>query len=219
MNRLYPDRFPPDWFQRPTLCVARQLIGCVLVHQTNEGTTAGRIVETEAYLGPHDRAAHSYGSKLTPRNRAMFGPKGHAYIYFIYGMHWCFNIVTGPPQLPQAVLIRALEPLVGLELMRSRLGQPHAPPHTLCRGPGKLCRAMGITAELYGMDLCGDTLYVVPASQTRRRIAISPRVGIAYAGEYAAKPWRFFDAGNPCVSRAPRIADGPAGKRRSTAKG
>lgn len=215
MSDRFPCRLPREWFERRTLIVARDLIGCVLVHEAYDGITAGRIVETEAYLGPRDRAAHSFAGRQTERNSAMFGPKGRAYIYFIYGMHWCFNVVTGPVGLPQAVLIRALEPLCGLEIMRLRLAQPQAPAHTLCRGPGKLCRAMGITGDLYGADLRGDTLYIAPRTDKPRRIATSPRIGIAYAGVFAAKPWRFWEDGNPCVSRHPRPA-GVTSTRRNT---
>lgn len=218
MNEVFPDRLPREWFERRTLAVARRLLGCVLVHEADAGIAVGRIVETEAYLGPRDSASHSFGGRMTVRNRAMFGPRGHAYVYFIYGMHWCFNVVTGPLSLPQAVLVRALEPLCGLELMRSRLGQPHAPAHALCCGPGKLCRAMGITGDLYGADLRGETLYVAPARLRRSRIATSPRIGIGYAGEFVAKPWRFCLEGNPCVSRPPRTGDAPTGSRRSRAK-
>lgn len=192
---------PAEFFSAPTLQVARRLLGCVLVHRAPEGLAAGRIVETEAYLGPRDRGAHSYGGRMTVRNRAMFGEKGRAYIYFIYGMYWCFNVTTGPIGIPQAVLVRALEPVDGIDLMRARLAAPHAAVHTLCRGPGKLCKAMRITGELYGEDLRSRRLFVIKGRLRRgERVACAPRIGIAYAGEFAAKPWRFFIAGNPAVS-------------------
>ncbi|MCX7018242.1 MAG: DNA-3-methyladenine glycosylase [bacterium] len=196
-------RFTDDFFTRSTPLVARALLGSILVHNAPEGLTAGRIAETEAYCGPHDRASHSCGNRLTQRNHAMFGAKGHAYIYLIYGMYWCFNIVSGPHGKPQAVLVRALEPILGMELMRARLGAPsHASAHSLCRGPGKLCRAMGITREHYEDDLNGTRLFLAPASHPAcKRVTVTPRINIQYAGAYAHKPWRYFITGNPCVSQ------------------
>jgi DNA-3-methyladenine glycosylase len=195
-------RFAPADFQQPTLSLSRRLIGSILVHNSPEGLAAGRIVETEAYLGPRDRASHSFDGRMTERNRAMFGEKGRAYIYLIYGMHRCFNVVSGKPGLPQAVLIRALEPLAGMDLMRHRLGShAHARDHTLCRGPGKLCKALGIGTDLYGADLRGTRLFLVPRSLGKgETVAASPRINIAYAEEYTPKPWRFYMAGNSCVS-------------------
>lgn len=196
------DRLPAEWFRRPCLTVAGQLLGCVLVHDAPDGVTAGRIVETEAYLGTRDRASHSFNGRMTQRNRAMFGDKGRAYVYLIYGMYWCFNVVCGRVGVPQAALVRALEPLEGIDLMRARTeGRGHAGTHALCRGPGKLCRAMGITGALYGDDLRGGRLYLVPGTRARgERIAASPRIGVDYAGVDAYRPWRFFIGGNPCVS-------------------
>lgn len=199
-------RFSPMDFEQPTLHLAQRLLGCLLVHDSPEGLTAGRIVETEAYLGPEDRGSHSYGGRLTERNRAMFGAKGHAYIYLIYGMYWCFNVVSGPPGLPQAILVRALDPVLGLDLMRQRLGAAKAPVHSLCRGPGKLCKAMGITGELYGEPLWGDRLYLVPGKPlAQEEIGASPRINIAYAGEDAHKPWRFYLRGHSAVSGPARL--------------
>jgi DNA-3-methyladenine glycosylase len=210
-GRESPDlssRFAPDFFHGSTLRVCRDLLGCYLVHSSSAGLTAGRIVETEAYLGPHDRGSHSYGGRMTERNRAMFGTKGHAYVYLIYGMYWCFNVVSGPPGKPQAVLVRALEPVAGLDVMRERLGASDAPDATLCRGPGKLCRAMGITRTLNVIDLSGDCLFLVPGKLEKgERVGRSPRVNIDYAGDHALRPWRYYVRGNPCVS-------GPARNRR-----
>lgn len=191
------------FFKRSTLVVCRALIGAVLVHRTPAGIMAGRIVEAEAYLGPEDLAAHTSRGRLTPRNRAMHGPKGHAYLYIIYGLHWCFNIVTGPAGKPQAVLIRALEPLAGLDLMRANLAGTDAPGHSLCRGPGKLCRASGLDGSHYGIDLtAADSPITVHPTQRRRgeRIGHAPRIGVDYAGAWATRPWRMFIAGNACVS-------------------
>ncbi len=199
-------RYPPAFFEQPTLELARQLLGTVLVHRSSEGITAGRIVEVEAYCGPEDKGSHSYGGRLSERNRAMFGPKGHAYIYLIYGMYWCFNVVSGPPGLPQAVLVRALDPVFGEQLMRSRLNAPHAPIHSLCRGPGKLCKAMGITGALYGEPLWGDTLFLVPGELAPdEEIGSSHRINIAYAQEYAHLPWRLYVRNHPAVSGPSRL--------------
>lgn len=203
---LIRERLDPAWFERPTLEVARDLLGTILVTRAAEGVTAGRIVEVEAYLGPEDKGSHSYRGRRTERNRAMFGPKGHAYVYLIYGMYWCFNVVTGPVGLPQAVLVRALEPLAGVALMRQRLGQSSAPQAHLCRGPGKLCRAMGITGELYGEPLWGEKIFLVPGGlKEKEEIATSERINIAYAQEYAGLPWRFYVRGHPAVSGPARL--------------
>ena len=206
------DRFERKWFERPTLAVARGLLGSLLVHDSPAGRTAGRVVETEAYCGPHDRAAHSSGGRRTERNRAMFGEKGHAYIYFVYGMHWCFNVVCGPPGLPQAVLIRALEPVEGLDLMRARLGgKPGVAENSLCRGPAKLCKALGLDSAVYGLDLTGDRLFVVPGRlSSGERVVRAARIGVDYAGSHALRPWRFLVADNPCISRRPSAAQDPA---------
>jgi DNA-3-methyladenine glycosylase len=184
------------------------LLGKVLVHRAPEGTTSGIIVETEAYLGPADRAAHSYGGRLTPRTRAMFGPPGRAYVYFVYGMHYCFNVVAAGEGEPEAVLVRALEPVEGIELMTSRRRLPLRTRADLLRltsGPGRLCAALGLDLTHYGADLTGDRLFleegrpVAPAE-----VVASPRVGVGHAAEWAARPWRFSLAGNPFVSVPPR---------------
>lgn len=202
-----PDR---ALFLRPTLRVARALLGMILEHRTPAGITAGRVVEVEAYCGPRDRAAHSAGGRRTARNEPMWGPPGRAYVYFVYGMHWCMNVVTQPPGVPHAILLRALEPLDGLALMRRRrtaagcaTARP-LPDWALCRGPGALCRAMGIDGACNGLDLLDGPLRLragdgVPPA----RIVRAPRVGVAYAGRDAARPWRFAVSDSPAVS-APR---------------
>jgi DNA-3-methyladenine glycosylase len=201
-HRALDERFSREFFERPTLDVARALLGALLVHRSPEGTCAGRIVEVEAYCGPEDKGSHSFGGRMTERNRAMFGPKGHAYIYLIYGMYWCFNVVSGPIGMPQAVLVRALDPVVGVDLMRQRLDAPlHATLHSLCRGPGKLCKAMGISGALYGEPLWGNRLFLVPAELApNEEIGTSPRINIAYAQEHATLPWRFYVRNHPAVS-------------------
>lgn len=194
-RRSLPEPLERDFFGRPTLLVARQLLGHLLVHCTAEGVTAGRIVETEAYLGPNDPASHAY--RRTPRSEVMWGPPGYAYVYFTYGNHFCINVVTETEGVAGAVLIRALEPLEGIELMRHRRGIEEA--RLLCSGPGRLTQAMAITGAHNGVDLCAPPLYIARGGlRPDERIACSGRVGIARA---AGWPWRFYIEGNPHVSR------------------
>jgi DNA-3-methyladenine glycosylase len=177
-----------DFYARNTLAVARELIGMHLVHAADGTLRAGRIVETEAYQGPEDLAAHSSRGR-TPRTEVMFGPPGHAYVYFIYGFWHCLNIVTEAVGVPHAVLLRALEPVTGIA--------------DKTWGPGLLCRAMDIDRRLNGADLCGDVLWLErPAARSRRppRIARGERIGVAYAGEWARRPWRFYDRDSRYVS-------------------
>ena len=190
-----------SFYLQPTLRVTRALLGKVLVHDSREGRTAGRIVEVEAYRGPRDRAAHTAGGRRTPRNETMWGPPGHAYVYFVYGMHYCVNVTTQPPGVPEAVLLRALEPLDGIELMRTRRALPEGPEWKLCRGPGALCRAMGLTRAQDGADLVHSRLRIVDAARTpTSRIARTARIGVAYAGTDALRPWRFVVRGCVAVS-------------------
>ena len=192
---------PRRFYGGPTLRVARALLGKILVHDSPEGRTAGRIVEVEAYRGPRDRAAHSYGGHRSARNEVMYGPPGRAYVYFIYGMHHCVNIVTRPASVPEAVLLRALEPVTGEALMRRRRGLEEAPAWRLCRGPGALCQALGITRADNGADLVRGRLRILDAPAVpSRRVLRTPRIGVAYAGAYAARPWRFAVRGSPAVS-------------------
>ncbi len=189
------------FYARPVLEVARDCIGAVLVHCSSEGETAGRIVEAEAYRGPLDLAAHS-SRGLTKRTAAMFGPPGYAYIYLLYGMHWAINLVVGEEGEPHAVLIRAIEPLRGIGLMARRRGKPEDS-HELTNGPGKLTQALGITGSHYGIDLCGSELFL-EAGEPRAPVCRSTRINVAYAGDWASRPWRFYERGNPYVSVAPR---------------
>ncbi len=193
---------PRSFYARPVLTVARDCIGKILVHRTAEGETAGRIVEAEAYRGPLDRAAHS-SRGLTRRTAAMFGPPGHAYVYFLYGVCWAFNIVAASEGEPHAVLIRALEPVRGADLMAVRRRKT-AHDRELTNGPGKLTQAMAITGADYGRDLCGDSLYLETAAIPCGRIGRSARINVAYAGRWAGRPWRFYERGNRYVSVAPR---------------
>jgi DNA-3-methyladenine glycosylase len=182
------------------LTVAKDVIGKVLVHRTPAGLLAARIVESEAYRGPEDRAAHSWAGRRTPRTEAMFGPPGFAYVFFVYGMHWHLNLVTTRADAPHAVLLRALEPLVGAELMAQRRGLP-ATNVNLCNGPGKLCQAFGIGREHYGADLTRGALFLSDAVTPRGKLGRSARIGVDYAEAWADKPWRFFELDNRWVSR------------------
>ena len=184
------------FFARDALTVAPALLGKTLLH----GETGGVIVETEAYVGPGDRACHAYGGKRTKRTEVLFGEAGHAYVYLIYGMYCCLNVVTGLPEEPQCVLIRALRPTRGIGAMTLRRdGQPE---RELCRGPGKLCMALDIGRELTGRDMTeGDFVFLdgpeVPVSE----IETSKRIGIDYAGPDKDNLWRFTIKGDPYVSR------------------
>jgi DNA-3-methyladenine glycosylase len=182
---LHP--LPRAFYDRSTLAVARELIGMHLVHRDAGQLRIGRIVETEAYQGPRDLAAHSSRGR-TARTDVMFGPPGHAYVYLIYGFWNCLNVVTRAEGTPHAVLIRAIEPIDNI------IGHSW--------GPGLLCRAMNIDRSLNRIDLCGRTLWIAaPVPRARRvRIERTPRIGVDYAGEWALKPWRYLDVDSPHVS-------------------
>ena len=171
------------------------MLGKVLIHNSLEGPAAGIIIETEAYI-QSDPACHAYRG-ITPRNRAMFGPPGHAYIYFTYGMHYCFNVVTASEGVGEAVLIRALEPLEGLDLMRKRRHQSRL--IDLCSGPAKLVQAMGIESGMYGHDLTQEPLFIVTGTRAEEQeIVVTTRVGISVATDL---PLRFYSKGNQYVSK------------------
>ena len=192
---------PRSFYLQPTLTVARRLLGKVLVHETADGLAAGRIVEVEAYRGPADRAAHSRGGHRSARNEIMYGPPGHAYVYFVYGMHHCVNVVTRPVDVPEAVLIRALEPVAGIATMRERRRLADGPDWRLCRGPGALCQALGIDRARNGADLVASALTVRAAPEVPARLVVrTPRIGVDYAGADASHPWRFIVASSPAVS-------------------
>lgn len=195
-----------DFYNRETLNVARDLLGKVLVHNMNGEILRGRIVETEAYLGVIDKAAHSYGGKKTERVEIMYGPPGRAYIYFIYGMYYLFNVVTKEEGTPEAVLIRGVEPLEGIETMaKNRYGKTidvlsNRQIINLTNGPGKLCMAMKIDKDLNGEDLCENTLYIED-NQDVFDIVTDKRIGIDYAEEAIDFPFRFYIKGNKYVSK------------------
>jgi len=182
------------------LTVAKAAIGKLLVHDTPEGVVAGRIVETEAYRGPEDRAAHTWGGRRTARTEAMFGPPGFAYLFFVYGMHWQLNLVTTREGAPHAVLVRAVEPVAGASLMAARRGLPETNVN-LTNGPGKLCQAFGIARHHYGVDLTRGSLFLSNAPMPVGKLGRSARIGVDYAEAWADKPWRFFEQGNRWVSR------------------
>jgi DNA-3-methyladenine glycosylase len=192
---------PREFYARPALVVARESIGKILVHRNADGEAAGRIVEAEAYCGPHDIAAHS-SRGLTKRTAVMFGPPGYAYVYLLYGSSWAMNLVVASEGKPEAVLIRALEPIRGVELMVRRRAKT-ADSRELTNGPGKLTQALAITGAQYGADLCGD-LFLEESGYRPTRIGRSARINVDYAGSWAQKRWRFYERGNRYVSVRPR---------------
>lgn len=183
------------------LVVARDLLGKLLVVPGPKGErVSGRIVEVEAYRGPEDRASHAYGGRRTKRTETMYREGGVAYVYFVYGMYYQFNVVSGVADVPHAILVRALEPVEGLEIMRAR--RRLHPDHNLTNGPGKLCIAMGIERGLDGADLLGERVWIEDfETLTSGRIARGPRIGIDYAEKWVDKPWRFWIRDNEFVSR------------------
>jgi DNA-3-methyladenine glycosylase len=197
LTELRDGRLPRAWYRRDALVVARSLIGCLLVHEDSDGgpPRVARIVETEAYRGPKDLACHARAG-LTRRTRTLLGEEGHAYVYFIYGMHELLNATCGGSGRGHAVLLRAAEPLRGLEI-GARLD-----------GPGRLTRGMGVTRALDGHDLVEPPLYVCARPGKKPKLAVSARVGVAYSGEWADRPWRFYDAQSHHVSRPPKSAIG-----------
>ncbi|MBS0615496.1 MAG: DNA-3-methyladenine glycosylase [Verrucomicrobia bacterium] len=185
--KYYP--LTPDYFlSDDVVAIARSLIGKHLFSTIGGELTGGRIIETEAYRGPDDRACHAFGGRRTKRTEVMFHEGGVAYVYLCYGIHPLLNVVTGPKDHPHAVLIRALKPTHGLEIMRNRRGNKE----NLCRGPGVLTQALGITLEHNGLPLCAPPLWVEERETNDLVIQSSPRIGVDYAGEDALLPWRFF---------------------------
>ncbi|HYH06762.1 MAG TPA: DNA-3-methyladenine glycosylase [Thermoanaerobaculia bacterium] len=195
-------KLPKRFYLGDTVSIARAVLGCVLHRRLDDGTLlAARIVETEAYLGANDMASHARRGLRSERNASMYLEGGHAYVYFTYGMHWCMNVVTQEEGLAEAVLLRAAEPVRGVEAMRER--RPKAKKdHELMNGPGKICMAMEIDKRLDGESLRGDTLWLASRDLTlaEEDIAVSPRIGIDNSGDAAAWPLRFFIRGNRNVS-------------------
>jgi len=189
---------PADFYSRETEVVSRELLGCVLECTAPEGTASGIIVETEAYIGEHDPACHAAAGR-TKRTDPLYGRPGIAYVYFIYGMYWCVNAVTRAEGLPSAVLVRALEPLSGIDLMRQRRGRARSD-RELTNGPGKLCIALGIGAAHNGASLQRGGLVIREGERVAERdVVVAPRIGIKKAADW---PLRWFVRGNEFVSRA-----------------
>lgn len=185
-------RLPLSFYDRPALTVARELLGKTLVLSDERGVRKGRVVEVEAYVGEEDLACHASKGR-TPRTEVLFGPPGRAYVYLIYGMYHCFNVVTEPAGVAAAVLVRAVEPLEGV-LSNSRTD-----------GPGRLCRAMGIDLRHNRLDLCADRIYLEDAEPLPAKLVQKgPRIGVDYAGAWAKKPFRLWHKQSPFVSRPPR---------------
>jgi DNA-3-methyladenine glycosylase len=195
----------PGFYRKPTLELARALLGKLLVHESPAGAAGGYIVEVEAYVGEEDPACHAAAGP-TPRNAPMYGPAGRAYIYFTYGMHWCFNVVTAPRGRPEAVLVRALEPAFGGALMRRRRGSGVAP-RDLARGPARLCRALGLDGTRNGLPLTRGAVFLAEGRPGPAILGVSARVGIRVGLD---RPWRFFDAESRFVS--PGRPGPPAGR-------
>lgn len=203
-------KLPRSFYARPTLDVARDLLGKVLVHRRGRTITSGVIVEVEAYIGESDPACHAAPGP-TRRNQPMYGPPGHSYVYLNYGIHSLVNIVTEPAGSPAAVLLRALEPVDGVAAMRRRrarqmkgrraASRPDLPACELCRGPGNLTMAMGITLEHNALDLVADRLFIEDRGIAAEPVAWGPRIGIAVGVE---RPWRAWIEGNPAVSSLQR---------------
>lgn len=195
------------FYKRNTLLVAEELLGKVLVHNKDNKVMKGKIVETEAYLGLKDKAAHSYGGKRTKRVETMYGPPGIAYVYIIYGMYYCLNTITREEGIPEGVLIRAIEPLEGIDIMaKNRFGKnvkdfTNYQRKNFTNGPGKLSMALDIDKSLDKEDLCGNRLYIEEGEKEKFNIVKTKRIGIDYAEEAKDYLYRFYIEGNPYVSK------------------
>ncbi len=197
-----------NFYERDSITLARELLGKYIIHNINGEELIGKIVETEAYMGPEDKAAHSYNNRRTPRTEIMYGPAGYAYIFKIYGMYNCMNVVAAHVDEPQAVLVRAIEPTSDLnKISIRRYGKGYDELKrrqiiSLSNGPGKLCLALGIDMANYGDDLCEDRLYIAEGNREEKfEIVTSKRINIDYAEEAIHYPWRFYIKGNKFVSK------------------
>lgn len=187
-------RLSRTFYERRALDLAPLLLGMVMAHDSPQGLAAGRIIETEAYEAPEDRACHAFGGRRTKRNEVMYGPPGHAYVYFTYGMHWMLNIVAGPSGTPHAVLIRSVEPICGIDLMTQRRGGVLP----LAEGPARLCQALQISKADNGLDLVASRLFVAKPPESldsRPEYLVTKRVGVGNSGEAKHYPWRFVVRG------------------------
>ncbi|AKL94405.1 3-methyladenine DNA glycosylase AlkA [Clostridium aceticum] len=197
-----------EFYNRPTLEVAKDLLGKYLVHYVGSNKYIGKIVEVEAYIGEIDKACHAYNNKITNRTKVLYDPPGTAYVYLIYGMYYCFNVVTEEEGKAAAVLVRAVEPIEALEKMvenryKKKMDEISKKQlKNLTNGPGKLCMAMHITKENNGMNLLGDELYIMESEETSSfDIVTTKRINIDYAEEAIDFPWRFYIKDHPCVSK------------------
>ena len=191
-------KLPRSFYEQSTIDVAKQLLGKFLVHRHADTTLVGRIVETEAYLGPYDLACHAAKGR-TKRTEVMFGAAGHAYVYFIYGFYNMLNLVTEAQDYPAAVLIRAVEPVRGIE--RMKLNRNNKRLSDLASGPGKLCQAFAIDRSLNGQDVCGRVLYLEDRGDPIPKFDATPRIGVDYAGKWKDKPLRFAVRESKFVSK------------------
>ena len=196
-----------SFFEREPLEVGQSLIGMELGSDLSNSSCGGLIVETEVYVGPHDRASHAWNARRTARTEVLFGPRGYSYVFQIYGMHYCFNIVVGAGRIPAAVLIRALRPTFGLEIMANNRGLSSVPANLrqLTSGPGRLAQAIGIYRDANGLDLCQAPLWIRRSAVGRRLAAAhgiraGTRIGVDYAGDWAKRKWRFTLSGDRFVS-------------------
>jgi DNA-3-methyladenine glycosylase len=213
-RRRAADVLPVRFLERPAAIVARALIGAVVVSQVGGVHTAGRIVETEAYLGYDDPASHGYRNRRNAQNAELYGRPGNWYVYLSYGMHWCANLVAHEEGSGSAVLLRALEPLAGLDAMRKRRGVES--PRLLCAGPGRLCQALGISRALDGAAMRSSDVVVLRPEAAGGEVSVTPRIGITKAADW---PLRFVAAGSPWASRPARAASSPRGSSRGRSRG
>ncbi|CCU79130.1 DNA-3-methyladenine glycosylase II [Halanaerobium saccharolyticum subsp. saccharolyticum DSM 6643] len=191
-----------DFYQNDAVTAAKDLLGKIIVREINGQKIMTKIVDTEAYMGAEDKASHAYNNKKTKRTKTMFGKGGLAYIYLIYGMYHCFNVVTAVKDDPHAVLIRAVEPVAGLELIKKNRGIKSSNIEDLTNGPGKLSQALKIDKSLDGCDLVkSNKLYLLDQENYDFKIEAAPRVNIDYAEEYKDKLWRFYIRGNKFISK------------------
>jgi DNA-3-methyladenine glycosylase len=200
------EKLPLSFYQRKNvLQIAKELLGKILVTNWEGSVTSGRIVECEAYAGAMDKASHASGGRITPRNKIMYGAGGYAYVYLCYGIHHLFNVVTNSEDIPHAVLIRALDPVKGIDEMLLRTNKKKLD-DTLTRGPGNVSKALGIFTKHTGLSLLGSKLFIADdgVGYNKKEIASSPRIGVDYAGNDALLPYRFYIKGNPFVSGRPR---------------
>ncbi|MER3499078.1 MAG: DNA-3-methyladenine glycosylase [Chitinophagaceae bacterium] len=195
-----------SFYQRQNvLTIAKELLGKIIVTNWSGIITSGRIVETEAYAGEIDNASHARGGRRTARTEVMYGEGGHAYVYLCYGIHHLFNVVTNYRHVPHAILIRAVEPLQGVDEMLKRTGKEKLD-HSLTRGPGNVSKALGIETKHTGLSLLSKELFITDDGKkySKKKIGISPRIGVEYAGAHALWDYRFYVKGNPFVSGKPK---------------